>query len=154
MNAEKLLRDGVNYLLENYKSFDFFYERDVTWILHKYMLDKINKEKLPYKLFCEYDLFDMVIINDNEIEYVVEIKYEPSHLRNDIQEKRLKQHCITVNDINTDIDKIINFDKCKKGFVIFVDEGSFHQDKYYKIKKEFKKIQNGQIVILLIPLNF
>lgn len=152
--TEKLLRDGVNYLLDNYQSFNFFYERDISWILQKYMLDRIDKEKLPNKLYCEYDLFDMVVFNDNELDYVVEIKYEPSHERPDIQTKRLKQHCITINDINNDIDKISKYEKVKKGFVIFVDEGSFHQKNYNKIKHEFEEFKNNQITLLLIKLNF
>ena len=51
MHPMELFRDALSWLEQNYQRFHFFVERDVVWTLQKHLLNSIEQEDLPYRVF-------------------------------------------------------------------------------------------------------
>ena len=97
--AELLFGECLAWLDSTYWDHRFFTERDLVWTLQRLLLDRIERDGLPYRLFNDYPIApgnrrglccDLVFLDeDGHPELVVEFKFEPDHTRTDIWPTRI-----------------------------------------------------------------
>ena len=109
--AIKLFEETFSWLKANYWSFRFFTERDIVWTVQKNLIERIEKENLPYKIFTDFPIMkgkkgvnlcaDIVIQQSNAIKSIklaLEFKYEPAHTRS-YNPNKLKQNTYKTDKI-------------------------------------------------------
>ena len=137
--AFQLFEETIMWLTANYRHFRFFTERDIVWMLQLHLLEEIERQRLPLKVFDNHKMpnktqVDLAILEQGtgSILVVAELKYEPDHNRADISPGKFpkvfwdseKNHGV-VQDIN----RIVNLVKSgysEVGYVTFIDEGGHH----------------------------
>lgn len=137
MDADGLFLQTLDWLQTNYGRFRFFTERDVVWTVQLRLLQTIADQNLPLQVFNDYGLLpgknrslsaDLVILDEAANPLVaIEFKYEPSHQRTDIPQKKLKDDIVfwEKDGVKKDIDRIQEFARevCPSAYAILVDEG-------------------------------
>lgn len=129
-----LFEDAIGWLNQHYAEFHFFLERDVVWTIQKHLLEAIDAHRLPYRVNYNHDLLgskqhwaDLTIINSNcSVEVAIEVKYEPSHQREDISHTKLPvvEWPSVCRDVSR-VQRYVNEGKAISAYSFFLDEGRF-----------------------------
>lgn len=139
----QLAESVLNDIKENYSNNKFYTERDIVWTFQRKLMDKINKDRLPFKVINDYGLLkapnrsksvDLAIINNNagainrwqKAELVIEFKYEPNKNRAGDDIPACKFPVTSWGSILKDIDRIKEFKTNKLTEIaisILFDEG-------------------------------
>jgi hypothetical protein len=92
--AATIVRECVDWLRSHYKEFQFFAERDIVWTLQIQLAELVHKSNAALCVRTEYPIFsgarrsvctDLALVSlTGDIEFALEIKYEPDHSRLDI----------------------------------------------------------------------
>lgn len=160
MTAEELFNSAVKWLKENYRNHTFYLERDIVWTLQNKLLDIIKANKLPFDVFNDITIYrwtdnsnkkrkiapDLIIICKDKVqrtqrnlikglelpaELVLELKYQPSYKRKEIDIPRTKFPAVfwsngssstIIGDIKR-ISKCIQCGKTNIAYAMFIDEG-------------------------------
>jgi len=140
-SAFQLFEEAIMWLKANYRNFRFFNERDIVWTLQLHLLEQIESQHLPLKVFDNHKMqnktqVDLAILEqgDGSILFVVELKYEPDHSRTDVSAGKLFPSKVFWDSnrnhgVVQDIDRIVNLIKggySEVGYVAFIDEGGHH----------------------------
>lgn len=136
--ATELFEDALEWLRNNYASFQFFQERDVVWTFQTYLIKEIEELGLLYRVFNDYPMLpgkrrslstDLAILNANDrVEVAVEFKYEPSHRRVDIMKSKLPVVDWGQAGVAKDLKRIQEFvaqGKARAAYFVFIDEGGY-----------------------------
>jgi len=137
-NSMQLFENALTYLKDNYKSYHFFVERDIVWTLQLYMIKEVETQQLPFKIYDNHKFVkgkqaDLVILNkDQSIDTLVEMKYEPDHMRANVdifagKFPRVYWNSKRDGGVEPDIVQVRSFVEqgfASLGFSIFIDEGS------------------------------
>jgi hypothetical protein len=156
-DALDIFLEGMNWLKQNYASFRFFLERDVVWTVQKRILETVENQGLPYRVFNDYPILpgvhrsissDLAILDQKSmIELIVEFKYEPAHERQDICTHKLP--VVFPNNIEKDIARIEQFaaGKTETALAIFIDEGGHYRSKLSYLESEWEDLEAVKIGI-------
>ena len=139
-SLSSLFAESLAWLQNNYRSYRFFMERDIVWMLQTHMVEEAKRQRLPVSIYDNHTIavgkqVDIAIIKkDGSIDTAVEIKYEPDHQRADLDisagkllPSRVDWNTPKSGGVEPDIERVRVF--VKKGlanhgcFVLF-DEGS------------------------------
>jgi len=117
--ATELFEETLRWLRRNYVRFRFFAERDVVWTVQVRLIEAIEQEQLPFRVFNEYPMLagkrrslsaDLAILGqDSLVELAAEFKYEPAHSRDDIQRQKLPVVCWGPNGVGKDVERVQRF---------------------------------------------
>jgi len=133
--ATELFEEALEWLRRNYVRFRFFAERDIVWTVQVRLIEAIEQEQLPFRVFNEYvmlagkrrRLSDLAILGqDSLVELAAEFKYEPAHSRDDIQTQKLPVVFWGRDGVGKDVERIQEFVKtsgAKVAYAVFIDEG-------------------------------
>jgi hypothetical protein len=134
VSASELVEAALAWLQREYHGFRFFAERDVVWTLQLRLCDQIASQGLPYCVFHGFRMApgvsaDLAVLDSSSaVEVAVELKYEPSHRRHDIDQKKFPV-CFWGDDgVAKDITRARSFvasGVARSAYAIFVDEGSY-----------------------------
>jgi len=139
--SARLFEEAVMWLKANYRYFRFFTERDIVWTLQLHLLEEIERQRLPLRVFDNHKMpnkrqVDLALLDrgTGSVHVAVELKYEPDHARTDISAGKLSPSKAFWDSnrnrgVVQDIDRIVNLIKSghsKVGYVIFIDEGGHH----------------------------
>ena len=160
LSAEELVLDSISWLEKNYLDYKFFVERDIVWTVQTYLLEKIEKESLPFEVINDYPMLpgkrrslsaDLVILNNmSEVEVAVEFKYEPSHERSEYPKGKFPVVFWGSDGVGKDVKRIREFvenGKCKVAYSFFIDEGGYFRHREPHTASEWRD-WNGTGAIL------
>ena len=132
--AQTLMLDGLSWLEGSYDQHRFFVERDLVWTLQRWLLRESDARGLPLRILNDYGVeagprrslsADLAILGDSNVPLLAaEFKFEPSHLRNDID--RRKFPVTDWNGICHDIERIrrwVHEGLVDESFAVLIDEG-------------------------------
>jgi len=139
-SANDIFLNTMDWIKDNYCDFRFIMERDIVWTIQNSLTDIIENEQLSLKVYNDYPMIkgqrrslsaDLAILNHlNEVELVVEFKYEPSHRRNEYTDGKFPvtdRKGILHDTIR--IKEFVDSGKAKLAYAIFIDEGSYFRTK-------------------------
>lgn len=131
--AQTLVLDGLSWLRVTYDQHRFFVERDLVWTLQRWLLRETDARRMPFRIFNDYGVepgprrslsADLAVLGDSNTPLVAaEFKFEPSHRRGDIDQRKFP---VTDWDgVCRDIERIRRWVReglVGDGLAIFVDE--------------------------------
>jgi len=136
--SPKLFEEAVNWLMSNYRLYNFFVERDIVWTLQTRIIAEARKQQVLLRVYDNHKLrggklVDLAVVDaSNSPEIIAEIKYEPDHNRTDISAGKLNPSRVFWNHprfggVEPDIARtreFVNQGMAKVGHFILIDEGS------------------------------
>jgi hypothetical protein len=135
--ASELAEGTFRWLQEHYDQFSFYQERDLVWTVQSHLAAEIRRGDLDLRVWNDYPMFregrraesaDLVLQTaDGTIKVAIELKYEPSHIRPDIQRRKLPVVFWGSEGVAHDIERARRFvaeGKAEVAYAVFVDEGS------------------------------
>ena len=142
MEAAELFENTMAWLEEHYGEFRFFKERDVVWTVQTQIIQEIEDNNLPYRVFDEFPIAtgngssqstDLAILNGRGlVEVAIEFKYEPSPDRKsnrggDILHSKIECPVVSWSAVVQDIERVCSYvdqDRADIAYAVFIDEGS------------------------------
>jgi len=168
MEALTLFQESLNWLKDNYHTFEFFMERDVVWTMQNHLREKIKALGLSYRVVNDWPMIknskrslcaDLVILNGDQIMLAAEFKYEPNHKRKlDYSENKLKANVVFwsgEHSVEEDIRRIKEFrsnEQCSADFVgvtIFIDEDGRFYNKQTNFPGSSWQQWNNSVAVLI-----
>jgi len=140
--AKEVFEEALAGLEKAYGRSTFYCERDVVWTIQGRLVQMIEKQDLPYRVYSDYPILpgkkrsfsaDIAILDSaKKVLLVVEFKYEPSHNRQDILQEKLPVVEWGKNGVEKDVNRVKQFvqeGKCQSAVSIFIDEGRWRRKK-------------------------
>jgi hypothetical protein len=164
VSAVELFEQSLKWLEETYPQRKYFTERDIVWTIQTYIQEEITKNKLPFRVLCEWPIesgkrkslcADLVIMNGSSIEIAAEFKYEPSHERKgDFSENKLKQTVVfwDKEGVGEDVERVKKFVEDKKTKIacsVFIDEGKRFQKRDAFAGSQWQDWKNSDVRVLI-----
>jgi hypothetical protein len=130
--GHRLIGDALDWLRETYPQHGFGVERDVVWTLHRWLTARAAA--LGCRVWTDYPMVrgprralsaDLAVVDSaNTILSAAEFKFEPSHIREDVQKQKLP--VIGWAGVLADIVRIgdwVAIGRAGSGWAVCVDEG-------------------------------
>ncbi len=158
MEARIIFEEAIDWLKGNYGKFNFHKERDIVWTIQKRIIEIIEVNNLPFKVYDEYPIkpgtrrsitVDLAILRKDfiprqgkVIEVAAEFKYEPDHNREDMLtyfydaqgKKKTKFPLVFWKEgVGKDIDNTNEYytlNLAKSSYSCFIDEGGHFRRSY------------------------
>ena len=140
--AAALIEGAMEWLRQNYVSHRFFLERDVVWTVQLHIVEEIETQSLPFRVYTNYRIYkegrggwlpDLAILRisgqSELVEVTADFKYEPSHTRpsHDIPQRKLPLVYWTgAGSVAKDVERakeIVDRRLDKVAYGVFIDEG-------------------------------
>jgi hypothetical protein len=146
-DAVQLVADVLAWLRNSYGEHRFFQERDIVWTVQRQIAQWIVERHLPFRVFNDHPVVpgrrrsltaDIAIVDrDSLIEVTMEFKYEPSHVRKDIDIWPSKFTPTVVfwgkEGVAGDVSRIQTFAaerRARFACSVFIDEGGYFHRRY------------------------
>jgi len=159
--ATELFEETLRWLRRNYVRFRFFAERDVVWTAQVRLIEAIEQEQLPFRVFNEYPMLagkrrslsaELAILGqDSLVELAAEFKYEPAHSRDDIQRQKFPVVFWGRNGVGKDVERVQAFvetGRAEVAYAVFIDEGGYFRKRPPHPGSEWVDWGNGVWVLL------
>lgn len=135
IDPSMLIEEAIAWLQEHYNDFRFYTERDIVWTVQNHLVNRIDKESLPYRIYNDYPMLpgqraDIVITKNGSVDVAMEFKYEPSHVRSgmDILPSKFPVVFWDRDGVGKDVGRVREFvsqGRSRVGYSIFIDEGGY-----------------------------
>lgn len=139
-NAISLFTSAMEWLREHYSDYTFFKERDIVWTLQMQLKQLVDMHQLPLKVYDDYPILpgnrrsistDLALVDRyGGVELAVEIKYEPSHRRNDILSPKFPVVFWGKDGVGGDVHRVRDFVEqggVKAACSVFIDEDGYYR---------------------------
>lgn len=159
--ATDLFENAMVWLRDEYPRFRFFYERDVVWTVQTWIIERIEKGGLPYRVFNDYPVApgkrrslstDLAILGPGDaVEVAMEFKYEPAHWRSDILASKLPAVFWGRDGVAHDLERIRDYvtqGRAQAAYSVFIDEGGYFRSRQPHPGSEWVDWGNGVWMLL------
>ena len=158
--ATELFEEALKWLRRNYVRFRFFAERDVVWTVQVRLMEAIEQERLPFRVFNDYPMLagkrrslsaDLAILGqDSLVELAAEFKYEPAHSRDDIQRQKFPVVIWGRSGVGKDVERVQEFvekGRAEVAYAMLIDEGGYFRNRAPHPGSEWVDWGNGVWVL-------
>jgi hypothetical protein len=143
----QLVEDSLAWLRTSYGEHRFFLERDIVWTVQRKIAQLLVERRLHFRVFNDDPIVpgprrslttDVAIVDcDGVIGVAMEFKYEPSHVRRDVDIWPSKFMPTVVfwgkEGVGGDITRVQNFvaeGRARFACSVFIDEGNYFHSRY------------------------
>ena len=140
--ALDIFASALSWLRDTYSAHSFYVERDLVWTLQKHLVERAAQHRAPLRIFNDYPVLpgkhrglsaDLVLVdNIGAVLLATEFKYEPGHLRPDIQKQKLPVVFWGADGVAKDVARISEFvesGRSAAACALFLDEGRYFRQR-------------------------
>lgn len=132
---DEIILCTLDWLQHNYFRYRFYTERDIVWTIQSCAAKLVEERQLNFKVFNDYPItfndkrarVDLAFVDEsNLIVFALELKYEPSHRREDILQTKFP--VVFWNEVKKDIERIHYFvesGQVQAAYSLLIDEGGY-----------------------------